>query len=137
MAKKTNILFVCKYNRFRSKIAEDYFNKINKNSNLKAKSAGVFEGSKIDAFQRRIAKKLGIKIKGTPQGISTKLLKWQNFIVIVANDIPEELFKENKRYGKGLLIWKIPDAKEDSKDEVERIVKDIKKNVEQLARELK
>ena len=28
---KKNILFVCKYNRFRSKVAEAYFNSLNKN----------------------------------------------------------------------------------------------------------
>ena len=38
------ILFICRHNRFRSKIAEAYFNKINKNKNLIAKGAGIFPG---------------------------------------------------------------------------------------------
>ena len=135
--KKMNILFVCKYNRFRSKIAEDYFNDINKNSSLEAKSAGIFEGSRISEFQKKIAKKLGIKIKGKPKGISTNLLKWQDVIVIVANDVPKELFKDNKKYGQGLLIWDIPDAKEDNENGVKRIIESIKKKVEQLARKPK
>ena len=45
--KKTNILFVCKYNRFRSKIAEAYFNKINKNKLVSVKSAGIIRGNPV------------------------------------------------------------------------------------------
>ncbi len=29
-----NIIFVCKYNRFRSRVAEAYFKKINKDKNI-------------------------------------------------------------------------------------------------------
>ena len=129
-----NILFLCKYNRFRSKLAEDYFNKINRNPGIRAKSAGLIEGNPIDSTQRKISKKMGVNLKGKPRGLSSKLLKWQDMIVIVANDIPEELFKDNKRYGKKLIVWKVPDAKEDNEAEIKRIVKDIKKKVEKLAR---
>jgi len=132
-----NILFVCKYNRFRSKIAEDYFNKINKNFRLKAKSAGIFEGSKISEFQKKIVRRFGIEIKEKPRGISTKLLKWQDCVVIVANDVPKDLFKENREYGKKLLIWRVPDAKEDSEKEVKKTIDRIKKNVRGFLKKLK
>ena len=39
-----NIIFVCKYNRFRSRVAEAYFNKINRNKNIHAYSRGVIRG---------------------------------------------------------------------------------------------
>jgi len=38
------ILFVCKYNRFRSQFAEKYFRRINKN--LKVSSAGIIKVDK-------------------------------------------------------------------------------------------
>ena len=34
------ILFVCKHNKFRSKVAETIFNKLNKNQGTEAESAG-------------------------------------------------------------------------------------------------
>ena len=40
-----SILFVCKYNRFRSRVAEAYFKKINKNKNISVKSAGIIKGN--------------------------------------------------------------------------------------------
>ena len=132
-----NILFVCKYNRFRSKVAEGYFNQINKNPSLKGESAGIIEGNPIDKTQKAVAKKLGVNLKGKPRGISAKLLKWQNMIVIVANDVPPALFKDNERYGKKLVIWEVPDAKEDNEEEIKRIVNSIKNKVEALVEELK
>lgn len=127
-----NILFVCKYNRFRSKVAEDYFNKINKNPELKAKSAGIIKGSPIDQIEKRICRSLGIDLRGSPQGISTKLLKWHNVIVVVANNVPIELFKDNKKYGKKLIVWRIPDAKSDSEAEIMQIVNQIKLKLDSL-----
>lgn len=131
-----NILFVCRYNRFRSKIAENYFNKINKNAKFRAKSAGIIKGSDIDSSQKKIAKSLGIDISGFPNGLSTKLLRWQDIIVIVADDVPKEIFKDNPKYGKELVIWKIPDAKTNDDVETKLIIKSIKSRVDKLISEL-
>lgn len=133
---KKNILFICKYNRFRSRIAEQIFNKLNKKRNIKSKSAGIIRGSPIDPVQRRICKQLGIKLEGKPQGISTKLLKWQNMIIVVADDVPINLFKDNKKYGKELEIWKIPDAVKNTKAEIIRIVEHIENRVKRLLRDV-
>ena len=130
-----NILFVCKYNRFRSKIAEAYFNSINKSEENKAKSAGIIKGSPLNSNQINAAKNMGVKLQGTPQGLSTKLLKWQNAIVIVADDVPAELFKDNEEYGKKLIIWVIPDAKSDEISESERIIGLIKNKVDKFVEE--
>ena len=35
------ILFVCRHNRFRSKVAEAIFNKLNKNKEIQIESAGL------------------------------------------------------------------------------------------------
>ena len=127
-------MFVCKYNRFRSRVAERYFNQLNKNPGYKAKSAGIIKWSSIDKFQRKVCKSAGINIAGFPQGLSTKLMKWQNIVIIVANDVPPIIFRDNKKYGKQLLIWSIPDAEKDSVKEVERIVNIIKKKVSILVK---
>ena len=110
--KMKNILFVCKYNRFRSKVAESIFNKLNKNKQMKARSAGIIRGSKITKEILDSSNKMGYTIKGKPAGINTDLLIWQDTIIIVANDVPASLFADNKKYGKKLVVWKIPDVKE-------------------------
>ena len=129
MKEKTNILFICKYNRFRSRIAEIYFNQINKNPNVQAKSAGIIKGSSLDPLQQQVCKEQGIDISGSPQGLSTALLKWQNMIVLVADDVPPSFFEDNKKYGKELLIWKIPDAHANNTKEIQQIINTIKNNV--------
>jgi len=129
------ILFVCKNNRFRSKIAEAYFKKINKNKNIKFSSAGIFRGSPIKKQTKEIIKKFNIIIKGKPRTISTDLLKKQDLIIIVANDVPKSIF--NKKYFKKIKIWKIPDSYIVNKKKIEKIIKKIIKKVDKLNRRLK
>ncbi|MEK6895860.1 MAG: hypothetical protein AABX12_00165 [Nanoarchaeota archaeon] len=133
---KANILFICKYNRFRSRIAEDYFNQINTNKKIKTKSAGIIQGSPVNQAERKICRAMHIDISGKPQGLSSNLLKWQDITVIVANDVPPAIFKNNKKYGKKLLVWEIPDNKGDTKKEIEQIVESIKRKVEVLVKNL-
>ena len=128
-----NILFVCKYNRFRSKYAESYFNKLNKNKNIKVKSAGIIRGGyPLDKNQVLVAKERRIKLRGKPKGINTNLLKWQDIILITADDVPSEIFRENKMYGKKLIVWKIPDVIKDSKEEIRGIMNKIENKVQNL-----
>ncbi len=128
-----HVLFVCKYNRFRSKIAENLFKKYN--NKIKVKSAGIIKGSFTSPFQGKICKKFGINIKSPTKGISTNLLKWQDTIVIVADDVPRSIFKENKKFGKKLIVWDIPDAKTDKEQAIIKIIKTIDKKVKKLANE--
>ena len=81
---KKNLLFVCRYNRFRSRIAEAYFRKINKNKKIKVKSAGLIKGERLSKGSIRTAKKFGLNIKGKIQGLSSPIMAWQNIVVIVA-----------------------------------------------------
>ncbi len=131
------ILFVCKYNRFRSRIAEAIFNKLNENPKNKAKSAGIIIGTTLDKKQVSAANKIGININGKPQGISSKLLDWQNIIVIVANDVPTSIFKNNSKYGKHIIVWNIPDTKTDKKDEIKKVIKLIDIKVRKFVNEIK
>ena len=131
-----NILFVCKFNRFRSKVAEGFFNKYNKNQANKAKSAGIIIGSPVSEEIKESAREFGLKINGKLYGLSTDLLKWQEMTVIVASDVPEEIFKENNTHGKKLVVWKIDDTPNDKKEVMRQIISEIEARVKMLIKEL-
>jgi protein-tyrosine-phosphatase len=132
------ILFVCKYNRFRSRIAEAYFNKINKNKNFKAESAGIFKGSyPLDSQQLELTKKQSINIQGKPRGISVNLLKKMDIIIIVADNIPKNLFKFKDKYLQEIIVWKIPDGQNGNEENIIKIINSIKNKVDILTKKLK
>ncbi|MFA7707997.1 MAG: hypothetical protein WCX73_03540 [Candidatus Pacearchaeota archaeon] len=133
-----NLLFICKHNRFRSKIAEAYFKKINKNKNIHVKSAGLFKGSPLNHKNNKSvpsARELGIIIKDPTQAISYKLLAWQDAIVIVADDVPEGLFKKIK--GKRIIVWNIKDTNSHDKKILKKIIRQIIEKIDSLVEELK
>ena len=131
-----NILFVDKYNRFRSKIAEAFFNRNNKNKKNKAKSAGVVEGNAIAPEVFDGAKDCNIEIKGNPKGLDTNILQWQDMIVIVANDIPVAFFKDNNVQGKPVIVWNIEDTKTNNREEMKRIMLKIEEQVDAFIKTL-
>jgi len=128
-----NILFVCKYNVFRSKVAEAYFNRFNKNKNIKAKSAGIIMGGipvtkKEDAF----VKNSKLIIGNRPKSLSQKLLKLADIIIIVADDVPVSIFDE---YKKKTIVWNIEDTSSDGKN-IPEIMSQIKEKVVDLVKSL-
>lgn len=129
-----NILFVCRFNRTRSRVAEAYFNKICKNKNIRAKSAGLFKGSPVGDSDIKLAKKFGIDIRGRVKGISSKLLSWQTLTIIVADDVPTEIFNRNRKHGMKLLVWKIKDTQCQKKPE--KLVEEIIRRVNKLNKQL-
>lgn len=131
------ILFICKYNRFRSKIAEEIFNKINKNKKHEAKSAGIIQGSyPLDKEEVSVAKELGITLKGKPKGLSTDILKWHDTAIIVADDVPKEILKDNKKFGKNLIVWKIKDVESKNKEEIQSIIIKIEDKVNKFVKHI-
>jgi len=162
---KKNILFICKWNRFRSRTAEAFFNKYNKNPKYEAKSAGVVRGHlPLDRHGVAGAKKFGISILGRPHGLTSELILWQdiivivaddvpasifkdnkniiikdikNTIVVVADDVPASIFKDNKKYGKKLIVWKIRDARSNNKKEIFSTIKQIEKKVKKFVEDLR
>ena len=143
-----NILFVCKHNIFRSKVAEAYFKKVNKNKSINASSSGIIKADvfsdvekRLTKFLREIAKGFGMDIKGNSKLLSISLLKKQDMIIITANDVPAEIFN-NKFYLKPdlkVVVWKIPDVKKgkDNKLVIKKSIEKIMKKVEELVEELK
>ena len=101
-----NILLVCKYNRFRSKIAEAIFKKY---TNHDVKSAGIIKGLPIDDEILLCADKFGLKLSREIRTLDWATLNWQDMIIIVANNVPKKLF-EDIHQAKDVRVWKIPDT---------------------------
>ena len=132
------ILFICKHNRFRSRVAVSYFNKINKNKEHKAKGAGIYSDYySLDKIEVSIAKKMGVDISGKPKKVNDKLLKWQDRIIIVADDVKKSQIKNYNKYK--ILFWKIHDVDDakDVKKAIKQTIKKIMKKVKRLVKELK
>ena len=131
------ILFVCKYNRFRSRTAEAYFNKINENKNYKAESAGVIKGFlPLDKTQVRVGKEYGFSIIGKPRTMDMEMLRSFNKIVIVANDVPKKIFSY-WWYKNKVIKWEIPDVIEGKSVEQNRkTIKMIMKKIDSLVKNL-
>jgi len=134
------ILFICKYNAFRSRIAEEYFNKVNKNKDITSFSRGIIIGGEPDKEQVELSKNiLGINIvKRKPLPLAIQNLLEADLIVVVANDVPKIIFN----YKSGVLlnkviIWKIKDEQMRNKNNINRIILSIKKRVDKLNRKLK
>ena len=131
-----NILFVCKHNKFRSKVAESYFNRMNKNKKNKAKSAGIIKEDSYEKNTVKVLSKLGIKFKGKPQPLTKSLIKWQDITIIVADNVPKSIFSNNKFRGGNPEVWKIPDAPSSRNRKIIRSTRMIIKEVDELLRRL-
>ncbi len=126
------IIFVCRHNRFRSQLAEGFFNKWNKNKNIKAKSAGIFKGLPVAPIVKKVAKEFGIRT-GKTKTIDERDLINADLFVIVADNIPKSLFNRAKK----LIVWKIPDTGQENLERIREIAGDINKKVEKLVKEIK
>ena len=125
------ILFICKYNRFRSRVAEAYFKKINKK--IKATSSGIFEGMPVPKETIKIAKEFGINIVGKPKPTKEKNIKEQDLIILTADDVPLTLFN---KYKNKTIKWKIPDASAKDNKNVKKSINLIINRVNQLNKKL-
>jgi|TARA_B100001971_G_C18195430_1_gene541153 protein-tyrosine-phosphatase len=132
-----SIVFICKYNAFRSKIAELYFKKINKNNKIKVVSRGFIIGEVADKMQKRKAKEIGIEIKGKSKPLILKELIKSDLIIVVAKDIPKIMFNYwLEPINKKVVFWKISDEQKMNEKNIERIIKKIMKKVEMLVKQL-
>jgi len=141
------ILFVCKYNRFRSRIAEAYFKKVNKNPKIQAESAGIIQGwFPLDKTEVEIAKEFDLDIIGKPRALSTELLRQQNKLIVTADNVPVSIFERVMIADKtpcsfteksNLMLWKIQDEEKGNKESIRKIIKSIIAKVDELITELK
>lgn len=133
---KMNILFVCKHNVFRSQLSLAYFKKINKNKNIKAFSGGIFSGHDQSPNQKKAAREiLGVKPVIKPKTMSTNYMNKMDLIILCADDIPLSLFK-GMYYAKKVVRWKIRDVWNNDYKSSVKTIKNIKKHVERLVKQL-
>jgi protein-tyrosine-phosphatase len=125
-----NILFICRYNRFRSKIAEAYYNS---KSNT-AKSAGFFPGIPLNENIMACARKLGLYLEATTQGISHDLVMWSDLIVIIDHVDSLPLFADYvENDDKKVIRWDIQDVEGDA---VEERLRTAQRIIERIDEEL-
>ncbi len=125
------VLFICKHNRFRSKIAEALFNKYNLNKKIKAESAGILKRTRPISQNVIIsARSFDLKFKDLMlRQINDSLINRFDLIIIVANDVSKEIFK---KCGKKVVIWRIPDVYDRDRPKTKRRIDSIKKKIESL-----
>ena len=128
------ILFICKYNRFRSKVAEAFFNKLNKNKKNTAQSAGLIIEKHVHKNVLALEKLYNIKINKTPHSVTESVLENSDILIIAADNVPRQLFK-NK--AKKIIVWKIPDTTQDNKKRIKEIADQIKNKVSKFVKQLK
>lgn len=131
-----NILFVCRYNNFRSKFAAAIFNSENTNSAHVAKSAGIqtngMPGQKTLDEIAVVAKKLGYEILSEKTAYDAESIKWADVIVNVASDVELESITDKR-----IVIWNIDDAPNSSTADVRTaVILKVKQKVLDLLNEL-
>jgi len=133
-----NILFVCKWNRFRSKVAEAIFNKLNNNPKFHSQSRGLFPGVAVSEDIIQAGKNIGIDITGEQQGITHSILMWSDYIILVANDVPKSIFNDViKNDGKKVLHWKIKDIVGTDVEKREKIMLQLQEKIKKFLEEIK
>lgn len=140
------ILFVCKHNIFRSRIAEEFFKVLNKNKNYRASSAGIIKWNNKDLkgdtgfdSEKRVAKEFGINLKVKSRGLDSSILKTTDTLIVVADDVSLEIFRDKSFKGK-LIVWKVSDVKQrDKKKDIiaRNAVEEIEKRIKNLVGRLK
>lgn len=131
------ILFICKHNVLRSKIAEAYLKRLDKKA--KVKSAGLIAGgSPLYDNEKKILKSYGFNFNKESNCLSRSLINWADMIIIIADDIPKKIFgNRNFQTEKNIRIWRIKDSFAGASDkQIEEIITKIMKRVVKLTEEL-
>ena len=128
------ILFVCKHNRFRSKVAEAFFNKLNTNQDWKAESAGeVFNDKETPENVIKVLKEFKVEVNHKkPRQINQNLIEKFDLIIVVADNVD----LSDKVNGKKLVVWKISDTPEEDVKGILKRVEKIEHKVKELLRNL-
>ncbi len=112
------------------------FNKLNKNKNIKAESAGLFVDSAhlfIEPIVLGEIGRRGYNIVGSPRQLTRELAEKFDKIIIVADDIDKEFFFDFK--GK-VMQWNISDCDPSDVVCIEDTIDDIEKRVEDFVSSL-
>ncbi len=128
------LLFICKHNRFRSKVAEALFNKY-AGPMHQAKSAGVILDPLfpyVAASVKNVLRERGISmVVDEPSLVSQDLLFWAEKIIVVADNVDLSAFPPDKTER-----WSIADCSQDDLSAIELRVRDIDGRVRDLLKTL-
>lgn len=131
-----NILFVCKHNIFRSRVAEEYMKKISKHN---ISSGGVirFDGQ-MPKVQQEVCKEFGLILPNQSKTLNVDNLRNQDLIIIVADDVPQEIFEHPEYNLKEIRRWDIKDIPSNSQDKesIRYIVGEVVRRVKELNNEI-
>lgn len=132
------VLFICKWNRFRSKVAEYLFNQMSKKN--KAKSVGLIEANvplRPGEIQRKnyLKEKFQISLNDISRGINVNDLEEADKIIIVADDVDSKILN-HWRFREKVETWKIPDESASNEEKINKIVNSIRQKVENLIIEM-
>lgn len=131
------ILFLCKHNRFRSKVGECIFNKININKKINAESAGLI-GS-IHPTCKNVVDVLKEKgynlVNFIPRRVDNIKIKDYDILVIVADNVDPIFFKDS--YNGKIIWWKVTDCDESDVVGIRERVNEIEEKIKELIKELK
>ena len=126
-----NLLFVCKHNRFRSKVAEVLFKKYLPRAHVK--SAGI----KLDLLYvaplvKKVRGENGVEADNTPRAITPELIDWTDKIIIVADNVDAGIFPAAK-----VERWGVSDCDQDDEEGIRLRVRDIEQRVKAFASRIK
>jgi protein-tyrosine-phosphatase len=126
------ILTICKFNRFRSKIAQHLLKE--KYPQHTVISAGLIKGRPLDSNLISFYTENGITFTKKRSALSEKLIKDSDILIIVANDVPKDIFLSGRVFiGKMIYFINIEDTPSCNKAGMLSIYKSIK---EQLKHEI-
>ena len=131
------ILFICKHNKFRSKVGEAIFNKLNKNKKIIAESAGIIgsENPTPDSVVE-VLKEKGYRVaRMDARRVDSVKIKYYDVLIIVADNVDPLFFKDSFK-GK-IVWWKITDCMDTNIDGIKKRVDEIEVKVRELVKELK
>lgn len=125
------VLFVCKHNRFRSKVAEAIFSKIDIEGN-EAKSVGIGIDNLRPYVSRNvisILKDEGYKIEDEmSRKIDDRLIEWADKIIVVADNV----FLDSDKVEK----WEVEDCDEGDLECIRRVFLEIERKVWDLVKRI-
>ena len=123
-----NILFICKHNRFRSKISEAVFNKLNNNKKIKVDSAAIKpDYIPVAENVQKALKEIGVRRANKhPKKVTKEMLNWADIIVIAADNV------NIKIKGKKIIKWSISDTDQVDYKGILKRAKTIEKRVKNL-----
>lgn len=131
------ILFICRHNVFRSRVAEEYMKKISKHE---ISSGGIIKFSgNMPRLQQEVCREFGLILPNQSKTLELENLREQDLIIIVADDVSREVFEHPEYNLKEVRKWEIKDVPTDNsnKENIRYVVAEVIKRVEELNKELK